>query len=134
MAQNELQEFQTKLVKITAAQWFKNGDHPHDNCRMINPPGGGDPFLSEGKVVRRYRHPSSHGKTVTCEHCGQIMHVHGWIDTVQGGHDVCPGDWIITEMDGKGYYPCKPKVFAAKYERAGEQEERGSPQTGKERP
>lgn len=26
-------------------------------------------------------------------------------------------DWIIQESDGSGCYPCKPDVFAAKYER-----------------
>ncbi len=25
-------------------------------------------------------------------------------------------DWIITEPDGRGYYPCKPDIFAATYE------------------
>lgn len=25
-------------------------------------------------------------------------------------------DWIIQESDGSGCYPCKPDVFAAKYE------------------
>jgi hypothetical protein len=26
------------------------------------------------------------------------------------------GDWIITEPDGRGHYPCKPDIFAATYE------------------
>ena len=26
------------------------------------------------------------------------------------------GDWAIQESDGSGCYPCKPDVFAAKYE------------------
>lgn len=25
-------------------------------------------------------------------------------------------DWVITEPDGSGYYPCKPDIFKAKYE------------------
>jgi hypothetical protein len=25
-------------------------------------------------------------------------------------------DWIIAEPDGRGYYPCKPDIFAATYE------------------
>jgi len=45
------------------------------------------------------------------------MHVHGWIDTLEGGHIVCPGDWIITGVAGENY-PCKPKIFAATYEPA----------------
>jgi hypothetical protein len=32
--------------------------------------------------------------------------------------DVVPGDWIIREPDGRGYYPCKPDIFAANYEPA----------------
>ena len=27
-----------------------------------------------------------------------------------------PDDWIIAEPDGRGYYPCKPDIFAATYE------------------
>lgn len=26
------------------------------------------------------------------------------------------GDWIIAEPDGRGFYPCKPDIFAATYE------------------
>lgn len=29
-----------------------------------------------------------------------------------------PGDWVIAEPDGRGFYPCKPDVFAATYEPA----------------
>lgn len=29
-----------------------------------------------------------------------------------------PGDWIIAELDGRGFYPCKPDIFAATYEEA----------------
>ena len=43
------------------------------------------------------------------------MHEHGWIDTLEGGHIVCPGDWIITGVKGENY-PCKPDIFAATYE------------------
>ena len=27
------------------------------------------------------------------------------------------GDWILPEPDGKHFYPCKPDIFAATYER-----------------
>lgn len=43
------------------------------------------------------------------------MHDHGWIDTLEGGHIVCPGDFIITGVKGERY-PCKPDIFAATYE------------------
>lgn len=39
-----------------------------------------------------------------------------WIGTRSGVAFVKPGDWIITEPDGSGHYPCAPEVFAAKYE------------------
>jgi hypothetical protein len=29
---------------------------------------------------------------------------------------VVVGDWIITEPDGEHHYPCKPDIFAARYE------------------
>lgn len=29
---------------------------------------------------------------------------------------VAPMDWVIAEPDGRGYYPCKPDIFAATYE------------------
>ena len=41
----------------------------------------------------------------------------GWVKTLEGGHIVCPGDWIITGVAGERY-PCKPAVFAATYEPA----------------
>lgn len=48
------------------------------------------------------------------------MHHHGWIDTPEGGHIVCPGDWVITGIQGERY-PCKPDIFEATYERVGEE-------------
>lgn len=30
------------------------------------------------------------------------------------------GDWILPEPDGVHFYPCKPDIFAATYEPAGE--------------
>ena len=50
------------------------------------------------------------------------MHVHGWIDTPEGGHIVCPGDYIITGVQGE-YYPCKPDIFAQTYEKLENSEE-----------
>ena len=38
-----------------------------------------------------------------------------WIDTLEGGHIVCPGDWIITGVKGE-QYPCKPDIFEMTYE------------------
>ena len=38
-----------------------------------------------------------------------------WIDTLEGGHIVTPGDWIITGVKGENY-PCKPDIFEMTYE------------------
>ena len=101
-------------VVIDAVQWFKHGDHPHDNSIFIGDPI--DQVLAEGDVVRYYRAPDNDADR-ECNHCGQIMHKHGWIDTLEGGHTVCPGDWIITGVKGE-HYPCKPDVFEQTYELA----------------
>lgn len=37
--------------------------------------------------------------------------------TLEGNHQVTPGDWIITGVKGE-YYPCKPDIFAMTYELA----------------
>jgi len=83
-------KFRKRPVIIEATQWFKNGDCPLDT------------------------HPGAPGSKA-CSHCGKAMHNHGWIDTLEGGHIVCPGDWIITGVAGERY-PCKPAIFDATYE------------------
>ena len=40
---------------------------------------------------------------------------HAWIETLEGGHIVSPGDWIIVGIAGERY-PCKPDIFEATYE------------------
>jgi len=42
---------------------------------------------------------------------------YGWVETLEGGHTVTPGDWIIKGVKGE-FYPCKPDIFAATYEPA----------------
>ena len=79
-------KYSKKPVVIEATRWFKNGDHPDVD--------GGS----------------------SCKHCDEIMHNHGWIDTLEGGHIVCPGDWIITGIKGE-IHPCKNDVFEATYEK-----------------
>ena len=105
-------KFRKRPVEVTASPWFRNGDHPEDGCEMFD--AGQGPVQGEGHVVRYYRRPECDGQN-TCEHCGLIMHLHGWIDTLEGGHIVCPGDWIITGVQGE-FYPCKPDIFALTYE------------------
>jgi hypothetical protein len=118
-------KFRKKPVVIEAVQWFTNGDHPEDHLGI-----GEGPFTqmdlekyceyleTEGRVVRYYRHPSGNGEDV-CDKCGKLMSEHGWIDTLEGGHIVCVGDWIITGVQGE-FCPCKPDIFELSYESVGE--------------
>jgi len=108
-------KYRKKPVVIEASQWFKNGDHPQDGDERFDS-GEFKGELFEGRIVRYFRHPDVPGDK-PCQHCGQIMHVHGRIATLEGGHNVCPGDWIITGVKGERY-PCKPDIFAATYELA----------------
>ncbi len=117
-------KFRKKPVVIEATQWFKNGDHPGDYSRDHDGFENGElrKFSGaerkakkwEGDVVRYYRHPDIKG-SYPCEQCGRTYHTHGWIDTLEQGHRVCPGDWIITGVRGE-HYPCKPDIFAMTYD------------------
>lgn len=112
-------KFRKKPVVIEATQWFQNGDHPEDACEVIHS-GSFFDFFSEGKVVRYFRRPDVSGTSV-CQQCNRVMHVHGWVDTKEGGHIVCPGDWIVTGVQGERY-PVKPGIFAVTYEPLREEE------------
>ena len=109
-------KYRKKPVVIEATQWFKNGDHPQDYPVLMHGKEARENG-SEGAVVRCYRTSDVDGATC-CHNClKDIMHNHGWIDTLEGGHIVCPGDWIITGVADEKY-PCKPDVFEATYEPA----------------
>ena len=118
-------KFRKKPVVIDAFQWFVNGDHPDDYTRDVISWDGtvySAAFRKEhnweGDVVRHFRRPEPE-YTGHFDHdaCGRMWDDHGWIDTLEGGHTVCPGDWIITGVQGE-HYPCKPDVFAITYEPA----------------
>jgi hypothetical protein len=115
-----MKKYRKLPVVIEAVQWFKNGDHPLDNQYMVYPNPNSEtqfePFLSEGKIVRYYRTPDDDGQD-RCQHCGSVMHVHGWIDTLEGGRIVCPSDWVIKGINGE-FYPCKDEIFKKTYEDA----------------
>ena len=103
-------KYRRKPVVVEAIRWFKNGDHPEDDTERFSS-GKYKGELFEGKVVRYYRHPYIDGKSL-CVQCGIRMHDHGWIDTLEDGHNVCPGDWIITGVKGE-QYPRKPHILDA---------------------
>jgi hypothetical protein len=112
-------KYRKKPVVIEATQWFKNGDHPLDDSFCLGSAetgieGDRQVYEREGKIVRYFRRPNISGEEI-CKHCGKAMHEHGWIDTLEGGHIVCPGDYIITGVKGE-HYPCKPDIFEQTYE------------------
>ena len=96
-----MSKFRKKPIVIEATEWFK-----HDFSKK------------EDDIVRYFCRPDIAG-SVRCSQCGVILHAHGWIDTLEGGHRVCPGDWIITGVKGERY-PCKPDIFEATYEKVEE--------------
>lgn len=84
-------KYRKKPVIIEAVKWEKHGDHPEVEYLDID-------------------------KYHTCPQCGENMQDHGWIDTLEGGHRVCPGDFVITGVQDENY-PCKPAIFHETYEK-----------------
>ncbi len=85
-------KFRKVPVVIEATRWFQHGDHPS----VIAIPDAVWCVIDKRSV-------------------GLGLRECGWIDTLEGGHIVSPGDWIITGVKGE-MYPCKPDIFAATYE------------------
>ena len=101
-----------KTALIEAHQWFKNGDHPNDGCATTH---GSDQEMCEGRVVRFFRRPEpEYAGDLVHDACGFTWHQHGWIDDLEGGHVVCPADWIPTGVQGE-HWAIKPDIFAATY-------------------
>ena len=104
-----MKKYRKKPVVIEAEQWFKV-TYDREAGHGISP----EDMPIYHLTVGYYRVPECSGQN-KCKRCSDIMHNHGWIDTLQGGHIVCPGDWIIKEIKDE-YYPCKPEIFEATYE------------------
>lgn len=85
-----MSKFRKKPVVVEAVQWFKHGDH-----QMVAPYVRTEMRDGYEEVVR------DESK--------------GWIKTLEGGHVVSPGDWIIQGVAGE-FYPCKPTIFEATYD------------------
>lgn len=104
-AGESVSEYRKKPVVIEATQWFKMGDHAD---------------------VEQYETPASFRSDPLCgnKSCGQPRVVHGWVTTLEGGHIVCPGDWIITGVKGESY-PCKPDIFEMTYDAVSATENEG---------
>lgn len=108
--------YRKKPIVIEANQWHQNGDHPEDGVgETLTDPLNGKPYERlEGAVVRFFRHPDF-ANAAPCDACGKPYLDHGFLDTLEGGMRVCPGDWIIRGVNNE-LYPCKPDIFAKTYE------------------
>lgn len=93
-------KWRKKPLVVEAIQWFEVSEDNEDEKRI---------------VVHYYRRADVLGSSL-CKHCTIKMHDHGWMETLEGGHIVCPGDFIITGIKGE-HYPCKPDIFINSYER-----------------
>jgi hypothetical protein len=111
--------YRKKAVFIDATQWFRNGDHPDDDCAFMPPTDDGELVLSPGKIVQPYRRPTPPGDT-KCSQCKHLIREHGWLDPI-GGHSylICPGDFIVTDMQGQTW-PLKPDIFNATFDKVKE--------------
>ena len=93
-------KYRKRPVVIEAVQWFKAGDHPAVNALDLT---AWDAQHHDCCVAAQ------------CDVCRTANAGHGWVNTLEAGHRVCPGDWIITGVKGE-LYPCKPDIFALTYE------------------
>lgn len=87
-----MSEYRKKPVVVEATQWNIDGDHP--NVVAI---------------------PESVRATIEDRSVALGVNELRWIGTLEGGHIVTPGDWIITGVQGE-QYPCKPDIFEMTYE------------------
>lgn len=100
--------YRKKPVVIEAIKWRDHGDHPAVTVYGYQR-SGADPM---GASVCAKCGSQTHLKTSK-----MVFHTHGWVDTLEGGHIVCPGDFIITGVKGE-HYPCKPDIFELTYDPA----------------
>ena len=85
-------QYRKKPVVIEATQWDKDGDHPN----VVEIPA---------KVLDTIE---ARTDAVGINDCR-------WIGTLECGHIVSPGDWIITGVQGE-MYPCNDEIFRMTYE------------------
>lgn len=101
-------KYRKKPVVIEAVQWLGWDKGPHDlgveeiQCKFC-------PIADEdGNCTNDY---------VSCgpRYVFNELNSFGWINTLEGGHVVTKGDYIITGVQGERY-PCKPDIFEQTYE------------------
>lgn len=91
--------FRKRPIVVDAEQWF-----PGNGCRGVR---------DDSPADRGGAYQLCGCRLVGGKNCGS-PHVHP--TRADHGILVDPGDWVIAEQDGSGFYPCKPDVFAATYE------------------
>ena len=73
-------------------------------------------FKGDKEAIRRLGLiPHYRFDRTTCTICGEEMGFHATVDTLEGEMLACPGDWIITGVEGEKC-PVKPGIFAKTYE------------------
>lgn len=100
--------FRKKPVVIEAVQWNPPFDGKARLARELDCPGVRSTSYEE---IARILGTSGCSK----EEPYWDWSVLGVIETLEGPHVACPGDWIITGVKGERY-PCKPEMFEATYE------------------
>ena len=84
----------TTSVVIETAVWNQNGEQPPDQRQILHGRNAVG-LRGDGQVIGYYRKPESEGAKI-CSRCGAQMRAHGWIEALEGGHIVCPGQIVIT--------------------------------------
>ncbi len=81
-AEEERRKIRKKPVVVsTDGRWFQSGDIPGVVDYKVKADEPGNPEF--------------------CKHCLNPWFAHGWISILEGGHIVCPGDWIIVGVKGE---------------------------------
>jgi len=88
-----------KLPVIIEAEKFLGFDQSHEDGGVVSQAD-----------VSRYSLSIIH-----CKKCEQAFSKHGSVQTLEGEHIACPGDFIIKGISNE-FYPCKPDIFEATYE------------------
>ena len=87
---------------VEAFQWFRVSDAPDVVHPLLD-------YMSTATSDGAYTDDHAF-----CGVCKRSVSEHGWINTLEAGHRVCPGDFIITGVQGETY-PCKSDIFLSTY-------------------
>lgn len=79
--------FRKRPIEFDAEQWFPGKKVP--GVRGVNPSAMDAGCFVGGKCCRPHIHTAHNGQVVELE----------------------PGDYVVAEPDGRGFYPVKPDIF-----------------------